>query len=117
MGFFKAPRRDPRLDQLNVSTEESNGKAVSVAKKADLELTTENLAKEWKTYLMGIPQETVRNLLLNTEVRLEEETLAATVTSALIENTLREERGLLEYLRENSATPVLPSRSRSLNRW
>ncbi|MBK7475123.1 MAG: DNA polymerase III subunit gamma/tau [Haliscomenobacter sp.] len=99
-GSSKHLAATPRLDQLNVSTEESNGKAVSVAKKADLELTTENLAKEWKTYLMGIPQETVRNLLLNTEVRLEEETLAATVTSALIENTLREERGLLEYLRE-----------------
>ncbi len=97
----------PRLDQLNVYVEENNGKAASAVKKADLELTEENLAKEWTTYLMGIPQETVRNLLLNTEVRLEEETLAARVTSALIENTLREERGLLEYLREKFGNPRL----------
>ncbi|MBV6426305.1 MAG: Holliday junction ATP-dependent DNA helicase RuvB [Haliscomenobacter sp.] len=99
-GSSKHLAATPRLDQLTVSTDESNGKAASAAKKADLELTSENLVKEWKTYLQGISQETVRNLLLNTEVRLEGETLTAQVTSALIENTLREERGLLEYLRE-----------------
>ena len=99
-GSSKHLAATPRLDQLSASTEEINGKAASAAKKADLELTSENLVKEWKTYLQGIPQETVRNLLLNTEVRLDGETLTAQVTSALIENTLREERGLLEYLRE-----------------
>lgn len=89
----------PRLDELYSLNQEipiqkdSNKKVIP--------LNQETLLGAWKTFIENIPQETTRNLLYGLQPTLEGDHVHFQVTSALIENTLKEERQLMSTLREH----------------
>ncbi len=86
----------PRLDQIYSHDLDSNTK-----KTADLlPLSQENLTMLWDTYIENIAQETTRNLLHGLHPLLQGEQVLVQVTSALIENALKEERPLMTALRD-----------------
>ncbi len=89
----------PRLDQLDTQDTRASQLKKDGSKDA-LPLNQENLLNVWKTYIENIPQETTRNLLHGLQPFLDEDNVHIQVTSALIENTLKEERQIMTILRE-----------------
>lgn len=89
----------PRLDQLDTHDPLSSQSKKDTDKEA-LPLNQENLLAVWKTYIENIPQETTRNLLHGLQPSFDEDNVHIQVTSALVENTLKEERQLMTVLRE-----------------
>ena len=65
------------------------------------ELTQEELEKVWLNYVELIDRDTIRNILKNTKVTFEENNIIAIVSSALSENAIRQEFGLMDYLRKH----------------
>lgn len=96
----------PRLDQLQADPELLRS-ASDTPTKEIIPLSTDHLAQAWEAYIESIPQETTRNLLKGISLVLNEYTIVAAVSSALIENTLRDERGLMEHLRTHFSQPQL----------
>lgn len=88
----------PRLDQIYSQNQEPQ--QVKESNQQALPLNNENLLAVWKTYIENIPQETTRNLLHGLQPTLENEYVHIQVASALVENTLKEERQLMSVLRE-----------------
>lgn len=88
----------PRLDQLHTDQEVQDKPAESAQIKY-IPLTPDTLQTAWDAYIESIQQETVKNLLKNIPIQLNENRIVATVSSALVENTLRSERGFMEHLR------------------
>lgn len=96
----------PRLDQLHANPEKIR-EAAAVPKADVPPLSQETVVTACEAYIDSIPQETTRNLLKGISLVLQEFTLIATVSSALIENTLRDERAMMEHLRTYFAQPQL----------
>lgn len=97
----------PRLDRM-----QTEGMPIAHAQPTTpvaglLPLTLAHVRTAWDNYVEGSGQETVHTLLKDIPIQLSEETVTATVSSALVENTLRAERGLIESLREVFARPRL----------
>jgi len=88
----------PRLDQIYSQNQEPQ--QVKESNHQALPLNNENLLAVWKTYIENIPQETTRNLLHGLQPTLEDDYVHIQVASALVENTLKEERQLMSVLRE-----------------
>ena len=64
-------------------------------------LTMEALQQAWGQYIQKIDKDTVKNILRQTELKLEGLAITAIVSSALSENTLRQERNLMDALRKS----------------
>jgi DNA polymerase-3 subunit gamma/tau len=93
----------PRLDQIY-----SHNLDVTAKKTEDiLPLHQENLTILWDAYVENIAQETTRNLLRGLQPVLEEEQINVQVTSALVENALKEERPLMATLRDRFGKQAL----------
>jgi DNA polymerase-3 subunit gamma/tau len=90
----------PRIGRLDDLMAEVHAETNATNTQAILEISLENLLKAWADYLAGVEQETTRNILSNIPLSWEEPTLRAKVSSSLVESTLRQERNLMEHLRQ-----------------
>lgn len=97
----------PRLDRIQAESIPLNHALSSTPAAEALPLTLANVRTAWDDYVQRSGQETVHTLLKDIPVQLSDETVIATVSSALVENTLRAERGLIESLREVFGRPRL----------
>ncbi|MCB9082588.1 MAG: DNA polymerase III subunit gamma/tau [Lewinellaceae bacterium] len=90
----------PRLDQVANMLAEVKAEAQIDTPVSFPDLTLESLTETWTQFIGRIEQETVRNLLQGIAVTLEEDHhIVARVSSSLVENTLRQERHLMDSLR------------------
>ena len=71
------------------------------------ELTQDRVEEAWNLYIEAQEQESVKVIMRNSELKLEGRNLAVTVTSALAENTIRQENSLMDYLREVLTAPEM----------
>jgi len=86
-----------------IKEEESNNQSAA----AD-SLSLEQVKAAWEQYAkQECTQESVKVVLNNSVLALEEQELKVTVTSNLAENTIRQERALINYLREQLQAPQL----------
>lgn len=71
-------------------------------------LSMEGVQAAWAAYMEQSDQESVNVILRNAELSLSDDgELSVTVTSRLAENTIRQERPLVEFLRDRLAAPKL----------
>lgn len=81
-------------------------------------LSQSDLDHAWSAYIEGSEKDSVKAMLKGAEVNIIEEEVTVVVGSALAESTIRQERSLMEFLRESLHAPMLsmkikldPSRS------
>lgn len=91
-----------QLKSLSDLAAELEEETVEVANEKD-EITTDQLKLAWKNYIAALDRESIKTVLKNIEVELQGVEIKATVTSALSENTLRQETQLMDFLRKNLA--------------
>lgn len=95
------------LDALHAEIEEEE------AEKADAveaPLTLENLKKAWAEYIDAAEKDSVKTILKGAELHIEDEEVRVVVGSALAESLIRQERALMEFLREKLHDPRLSMR-------
>ncbi|HRK81499.1 MAG TPA: DNA polymerase III subunit gamma/tau [Saprospiraceae bacterium] len=78
-------------DQLKVS----DHKEASYAP----DFNVESLKKSWMQYANGVPSDSSKTFLRQVELGIENEHITVTVNSALAESTLKQEMGVIEFLR------------------
>ena len=71
------------------------------------EVTQERVEEAWNLYIEAQGQESVKVMMRNSELKLEGQNVKVTVTSALAENTIRQESSLMDYMREVLTAPEL----------
>jgi DNA polymerase III subunit gamma/tau len=91
----------PRLGSLSammaeIKAEKAEEKPLNVP-----DLNLENITLAWENYRQNIEQDDVKNILNGIQLQYEEGTILAKVNSGLVESTLRQERGLMENLRQH----------------
>ncbi|MCC6723752.1 MAG: DNA polymerase III subunit gamma/tau [Saprospiraceae bacterium] len=96
-----------------IAEQEANDGPVQEAK-----LTLEDLKEAWAAYIDSLDKDSVKNILRGADIDINPEQVTVTVGSALAENTVRQEMGLMEFLRKQLHAPLLalsikldPSRS------
>ena len=102
------------LDSLHAEVAEDEEKKVDMEAK----LTQTDLEISWRAYIEGSEKDSVKTMLKGAEVSIEGQQVTVVVGSALAESTIRQERSLMDYLRESMHAPMLsmkiklnPSRS------
>ena len=91
------------LDSLMEEVQEG----VNNDKKEDIRLDIDTIKKAWDYYLEHKTQNSVRLNLKHAELSLKDRELTVKIGSKLAENTLRQERGLMEFLHERIGTTAL----------
>ena len=71
------------------------------------EVTQKRIEEAWNLYIEAQEQESVKVIMRNSELKLDGQNVAVTVTSALAENTIRQESSLMDYMREVLTAPEL----------
>ncbi len=106
---LKASRKHetPKLMGLDAMLAEVRAEEAQGANHQAEELTLERAEEAWNQYIDALEQESVKAIMRNTVLKLEQGNLLATVSSSLAENTIRQENNLMEYLREVLAAPEL----------
>ncbi len=103
------------LKEIHAEIEEAenNGEPLPDAK-----LTLNDLKEAWDAYIDFIDKDSVKTMLRGAEIDISPEQITVTVGSALAESTVRQETGLMEFLRNKLHAPLLalsikldPSRS------
>jgi DNA polymerase III subunit gamma/tau len=103
------------LKEIHAEIEEAenNGEPLPDAK-----LTLDDLKEAWDAYIDFIDKDSVKTMLRGAEIDISPEQITVTVGSALAESTVRQETGLMEFLRNKLHAPLLalsikldPSRS------
>lgn len=103
------------LKEIHAEIEEAenNGEPLPDAK-----LTLDDLKEAWDAYIEFIDKDSVKTMLRGAEIDISPEQITVTVGSALAESTVRQETGLMEFLRNKLHAPLLalsikldPSRS------
>ena len=84
----------------------------------EAKLTLDDLKEAWAAYIESIDKDSVKNMLKGADIHISPEQITVTVGSTLVENTVRQETGLMEFLRKKLYAPLLtlsikldPSRS------
>jgi hypothetical protein len=92
------------LDSLHaeVKEAETNG-----GPKKEAKLTQEHLEEAWTAYIESIDKDSVRTILKGATISMEGEQVNAIVGSALAESIIRQEMGLMEFLRKKLHAPLL----------
>lgn len=103
--------------QAEVEEAEMNGQA----RKKEAKLTPEDLANAWTSYIDALNKDSIKTMLKGASISIQGEQVTAVVGSALAENTIRQETGLMQFLREKLHAPKLalnikldPSRSNAI---
>ncbi len=78
-------------DQIKVSDQDEAAYAP--------DMNPESLKKAWMQYADGISSDSSRTFLRQVELSIDHQHITATVTSALAESTIKQEMGVIEYLR------------------
>lgn len=95
-----------KLKGLNSLLEEVQ-EGVNNEKKEEVQLDLDTIKKAWDYYLEHKTQNSVRLNLKHAELSLEGHELTVKIGSKLAENTLRQERSLMEFLHERLGTTAL----------
>ncbi|MEO1262325.1 MAG: DNA polymerase III subunit gamma/tau [Bacteroidota bacterium] len=102
------------LDSLHAEVAKDEEKIVDMEAK----LTQADLDESWQAYIQGSEKDSVKTMLKGAEISIEGQQVTVVVGSALAESTIRQERSLMDYLRESMHAPMLamkiklnPSRS------
>lgn len=102
------------LDSLHAEVAEDEENASDYEAK----LTQADLDHAWQSYIEGSEKESVKTMLKGAEVSIAGQEVTVVVGSALAESTIRQERSLMDFLRESLHAPMLalkiklnPSRS------
>lgn len=90
----------PRIGRLDDLMAEVHAESKLSEATPSLEINQENVEKAWGDYLTKVEQETTRNILKGIPLNWSDPVLTAKVSSSLVESTLRQERNLMEYLRQ-----------------
>ncbi len=90
----------PRIGRLDDLMAEVHAESKLSDAAPSLEIHQENIEKVWIDYLTKVEQETTRNILRGIPLNWSDPILTAKVSSSLVESTLRQERNLMEYLRQ-----------------
>jgi DNA polymerase-3 subunit gamma/tau len=90
----------PRIGRLDDLMAEVHAEKEQFAAKPIRAIDQVTIEQAWAEYLEKVEQETTRNILRGIPLFWNEPTLTAKVTSNLVESTLRQERNLMEYLRQ-----------------
>lgn len=93
------------MDKMLQQLREEEAKEVKPV--AKYELNQENLDKIWKEYVSKVEQDSVRNLLQNAALQLNDKSITALVGSKLVEGAIREEADIIHQIREDFADPDL----------
>jgi DNA polymerase-3 subunit gamma/tau len=101
-GKYAAPRID-----LNAMMAEARAETAQNGDHFAEPPTLERTQAAWDEYAQTLEQESTKATMRNTELSLEGYTLKALVSSALAENTIRQESGLMEHLRAALGAPQL----------
>jgi DNA polymerase III subunit gamma/tau len=91
----------PRLGSLSAMMAEIKAEKAEVKLLDVPDLNLDNITLAWENYRQNIEQDDVKNILNGIQLRYEEGTILAKVNSGLVESTLRQERGLMENLRQH----------------
>jgi DNA polymerase III subunit gamma/tau len=91
----------PRLGSLSAMMAEIKAEKAEVKPLDVPDLNLDNITLAWENYRQNIEQDDVKNILNGIQLRYEEGTILAKVNSGLVESTLRQERGLMENLRQH----------------
>ncbi len=102
------------LDLLHAEVEE----AEENSNEKEAKLSQVDLDTTWQAYIATSEKDSVKTMLKGAEVSITGQEVVVVVGSALAESTIRQERSLMEYLREHLHVPMLgmkikldPSRS------
>jgi DNA polymerase-3 subunit gamma/tau len=102
------------LDSLHAEVAEDEENASD----HEAKLTQKDLEHAWQSYIEGSEKESVKTMLKGAEVSIAGQEVTVVVGSALAESTIRQERSLMDFLRESLHAPMLamkiklnPSRS------
>ena len=99
---FDTPRLTTNLRDLKGKM---NAPTPNGSEKVELQL--EEVQAAWKQYLDTVQSESIRSVIKNAELALEDGKLIATVGSSFAENALREEKGMMEHLRNTFQYPSM----------
>ena len=99
---FDTPRLTTNLKDLKGKVSLS-----SVQQAEAVELQLEEVQAAWKQFMDKVQSKSVRNVIKTADLALEKGKLIAIVGSRFAENALREEKGLMEFLRETFQHPSL----------
>ncbi|MBK7408523.1 MAG: DNA polymerase III subunit gamma/tau [Saprospirales bacterium] len=83
------------------------------ADRGDVELELEEVQAAWGQYMDTVQSESIRSVIKTTDLALEDGKLIATVGSSFAENALREEKGMMEYLRKTFEFPSIDEKTES----
>ncbi|MCB9294947.1 MAG: DNA polymerase III subunit gamma/tau [Lewinellaceae bacterium] len=97
----------PKLMALEAMLAEVKAEEAHLLTQEAQELTQDRVEEAWNLYIEAQEQESVKVIMRNSELKLEGRNLAVTVTSALAENTIRQENSLMDYLREVLTAPEM----------
>ncbi len=97
----------PRLMNLEAMLAEVKAEEAQLLTQEVQELTQERVEEAWNLYIEAQDQESVKVIMRNSELKLEGQNVLVTVTSALAENTIRQENNLMDYLRDVLTAPEL----------
>ena len=104
----KAAKQDtPRLMNLDAMLAEVKAEEAELLTQEVQEVTQERVEEAWNLYIEAQGQESVKVMMRNSELKLEGQNVKVTVTSALAENTIRQESSLMDYMREVLTAPEL----------
>ncbi|MEZ5040783.1 MAG: DNA polymerase III subunit gamma/tau [Saprospiraceae bacterium] len=85
------------LDSLLAEVQQDT---VSEEKVTQEELTTEKLIKAWEAFVEQLDKETIKSIFKNATIDLEGKTIVIKTGSAIAESAIREELGLMDFIRK-----------------
>ncbi|MCB0594684.1 MAG: DNA polymerase III subunit gamma/tau [Lewinellaceae bacterium] len=97
----------PKLLGLEAMLAEVKAEEAELLTQEVQEVTQKRVEEAWNLYIEAQEQESVKVIMRNSELKLDGQNVAVTVTSALAENTIRQESSLMDYMREVLTAPEL----------
>lgn len=90
---------------LDALVAEVNKENITNGNQAVTDLTLEQVKACWNTYIDQADQESLKNMMKQSELDLKDTEIIVTVSSTLKENTLRQESSLMDFLRQELNRP------------
>jgi len=90
----------PRIDDMDHMFSEAKKELKSEKNAPARPLTKDELQREWDNYVEQIPQESIKNMLRHVDLYVDNDfSFTIEVSSALVENTIREDVAFMDHLR------------------
>ncbi len=104
-GAVKASKH--KMAKIDVNNLLAEAKASDSTSEVAEALELDQVTEAWNQYIEVIEKDGVKTILKGAELALEERNIVVTIGSALAENTIRDERDLMDFLREKLQAPKL----------